>query len=78
MEYSRTETHEGSECLITKDAHIVAVYDDSGSCIGHVATCTTIYKGYMGTDSNSHSFYFTNLEEAIKFCEEHFEPYCEE
>lgn len=69
MVYSRTETHEGNDCLITKDAHIVAVYGDSGSCIGYVATCSTIYRGWMGQDSNSASKVFKSYTEAVDQCE---------
>ena len=74
MIYSRTETHEGNDCLITKDAHIVAVYNDSGSCIGYVATCSTIYRGWMGFDTRSQSFVYDteHKQEAIDWCEEFF------
>lgn len=75
MIYSRTETHEGNDCLITKDAHIVSIYDDSGKCIGYVATCSTIYRGYLGFDSNSQSFVYddNHKQEAIDWCDEFFE-----
>lgn len=75
MIYSRTETHEGSDCLITKDAHIVAVYNDSGSCIGYVATCSTIYRGCWGFDPGSQSFVYDteHRQEAIDWCNEFFD-----
>ena len=74
MVYTRTETHEGNDCLITKDAHIVAVYGDSGSCIGYVATCSTIYRGWMGFDTRSQSFVYDtdHKQEAVDWCEEFF------
>ena len=72
MVYTRTETHEGNDCLITKDAHIVAVYDNSGMTVGFVATCSTIYRGWMGFDTRSQSFVFDNKEEAVAYCEEFF------
>ena len=64
----KTKQYEGNDCLITKDAHIVAVYDNSGSCIGYVATCSTIYRGWMGFDTRSQSFVFDNKEEAVEYC----------
>ena len=75
MVYSKTETHEGNDCLITKDAHIVVVYDNHGSCIGYVATCSTIYRGWMGFDTRSQSFVYDNnhLNEAIQWCDEFFD-----
>lgn len=73
MVYTRTETHEGNDCLITKDAHVVAVYYNRGSCISYVATCSTIYQGWMGFDTRSQSFVYDNKEEAIAFCEGFFD-----
>lgn len=75
MVYTRTETHEGNDCLITKDAHIVAVYGDSGSCIGYVATCSTIYRGWMGFDTRSQSFVYDtdHKQDAVDWCEEFFD-----
>ena len=73
MIYSKTITKEGNDCLITKNAHIVPVYDNSGSAIGFVATRSTIYRGWMGFDTRSQSFVYNNKEEAIAFCEEYFE-----
>ena len=73
MIYSKTITTEGNDCLITRDAHIVAIYDENGSCIGYVATRSTIYRGWMGFDTRSQSAVYDNKEEAIAFCEEYFE-----
>ena len=72
MSYSRTETHEGNDCLITKDAHVVPVYDSRGSIVGYVATCSTIYRGWMGFDTRCQSFVFDDEDKAKKYCEEYF------
>ena len=77
MIYSRTEKHEGNDCLIIKDAHVVEVVDECGRTEGYVATCSTIYKGWMGFDTRSQSFVYDNEQEAIEFCEEFFEEYSE-
>jgi len=75
--YNKSETHEGNDCLITKDAHVVAVYNDSGSCIGYVATCSTIYRGWMGFDTRSQSFVYDaeHLDEAFDLCENFLSNY---
>ena len=75
MIYSRTETHEGNDCLITKDAHIVEVCDTNGGVIGYVATCSTIYRGWMGFDTRSQSFVYDNehKQDAIDWCESFFD-----
>ncbi len=77
MIYSRTETHEGNDCLITKDAHIVAVHDDSGKRIGYVATCSTIRRGCWGFDSSSQSFVYDDEHEleAISWCNDFFDSF---
>lgn len=72
MNYSRTETHEGNDCLITKNAHIVQVYRN-GSTAGYVATRSTIYYGWFGLNSKSESCVFDGLAEAKEYCEEYFE-----
>lgn len=79
MIYTRTETHQGSDCLITKDAHIVPIFTtilgkDSkvGEVVGYVATCSTIYKGWMGFDTKCQSFVFNDEKLAKDFCEEYF------
>ena len=71
MNYTRTETHEGNECLITKDAHVVTVYRE-GSVVGYVATCSTIYYGWFGTDSSSQSCVFDDLDKAMDYCDKFF------
>ena len=73
--YTRTKTHEGNDCLITKDAHVVALYDDSGNCMGYVATRSSIHKGWMGFDTRSQSFVYDadHKQEAIDWCEDYFQ-----
>lgn len=71
MNYSRTETHEGNDCLITKNAHVVQVYRD-GNTAGYVATCATICYGWFGTNTSSQSCVFDDLDKAKEYCEEHF------
>lgn len=70
MIYTRTETHQGSDGLITKDAHIVAISAD-GDIIGYVATCSTIYRGCWGFNGSSQSFVYDkkHLEEAKEWCD---------
>lgn len=75
MIYSKTITKEGNDCLITKDAHIVEVYDMSnGGVAGYVATRSTIYRGWMGFDTRSQSFVYDtdHKQDAIDWCEEFF------
>lgn len=71
MVYTRTITKEGNDCLIAKDAHIVAIYDENGRCIGYVATCSTIYRGCWGFDTMSQSFVYDveHLDEAKAWCD---------
>lgn len=63
--YNKTETHEGNDCLITKHAHAVAV-DDL-----YIAVCSTIYRGWMGLDSDVISRCFTEKSDALTFCINH-------
>ena len=60
-----TKTSEGNDCLITKNAHVLKV---DGF---YIATLTTIYKGWMGTDTKSSSFVFDNFADAVKACDEY-------
>ena len=75
MVYSRTESHKGNDAVITKNAHVVEVRDDYGMTIAYVATCSTIYRGYMGFDTRSQSFVYENYQEAINYCESFFDDW---
>ena len=78
MSYSRTETHEGNDCLITKDAHVIPIYS-SGSIVDYVATCSTIYTGWMGHSCDTaESKVFQDEDEAEKYCEEYFDDSSDE
>ena len=78
MNYTRTETKQDKDCLITKDAHVVTIYDDRGHVVGYVATCSTIYYDCFSTNANSQSCVFDNLEEAKEYCEKYFNNYINE
>ena len=66
-QYSETSQHEGNDCLITKVVNIMEV-DDSY----YICTCATIYKGWMGTTSDTKSCVFsTSYEDARKYCDEY-------
>ena len=67
--YSKTITEEGNDCLITKEAHVVEIQNmANGDIEGYVATCSTIYRGWMGIDSRSQSAVYTDRDMAIDYC----------
>ena len=60
--YNKTHTYEN----ITRDAHILKVDDV------FIVVCAKFIKFVDGDiDSRSKSFVYTNLEEAIKFCNDY-------
>lgn len=67
--YSKTITKEGNECFITKNVHVVEVNDRYNN-VYYLATCSTFYKGWFGTDFNSQSYVYDAEEEAITKCKE--------
>ena len=73
--FHKTIEREGNDCQIIKDAHVVEIL--SGEVVGYVATCSTIYRGWMGFDTRSQSFVYDkdHLDEAIQFCEEFLKDY---
>ena len=70
--YSRVETHQAGDFLITYDVHIVEV-NGKGFASGFVATCSSIISGCWGFDSKSQSFVFDkdHYEDAINYCEDY-------
>lgn len=62
--YQKEITKEGNDCKIYKSFLIVKV---DGDCF--LASKCAIYKGYMGTDSQSQSFVFDSFDEALNYIE---------
>ena len=62
--YNKTKISEGSDCLITRNAHIVKVDENY-----FIVTCSSIFNGWMGVDTSSKSFVYTNYQWAVDFCE---------
>ena len=65
--YNKTEKHEGNDCLITRNAHIVEVKDNWSSV--YIVTCSTLFEGWMGFDSRAASYVYSDLSEATAFCD---------
>lgn len=63
-QYSDTEQHYGNDCTILKVVTIIEV--DSV----YIATRTTVYRGWMGTKSETESKVFTSYAKAEHWCEE--------
>lgn len=59
--FERESKHEGNDCMIYESAFVVQVEG------GFVATRNAIYIGWMGFDTRSQSFVYSNLAEAIDF-----------
>ena len=68
MCYSRTETKEGNDCIIIRDAHISEIIGKPGGPY-YVATVSTIYYGWMGTECSSESKIFTAKNCAEAYCD---------
>lgn len=62
--YSKESKHEGNDCIIYDSGFVVEVES------GYVVCINTIYRGWMGFNSNSQSFVYDNKEEAIKQIDE--------
>ena len=65
--YNKTTTKEGNDCLITKNAHIVEVKDNWSSI--YIVTVSTLFEGWMGFDSRTESYVYSNESEAKAFCD---------
>ena len=64
-QYADTEQHYGNDCTILRVVTVLEV-----DCV-YIATRTVVYRGWMGTKSDTESKVFTSsYADAVSWCEE--------